>query len=626
MRISLICGIVVALGLDGCSRSTYEPIGARKAYERERPFVQPYNPYIRPRNFPQSSPLSPVSKKPHPIIPNSTPVRPAKLPSKDWVVDETFVPEDEPVGRWDRTPLASAISDNTRFRFLAGVPGPVERQLNALAETGLEITPGNPTDTWEKYGGPLLMHAADQKLDQQPLLVILVFRMIALFELYTAFVTGSFLNEIRLGGFCRKNGKKIQNILRENHATEWNARARMTNSFSVVNKLSVVQNFAADLPKKCPGVFWNNHEMQAIAVAHRLSRHSLLVDMGNDYRQIQLFDVPRQRAFVESMPELINVDPNELRRGIGYIRFENENGVGIGPTRDWYSTVARQSVSPEVGLFAVRSELPAWTKIREDIDIDELSRMRDLARGMGRFMGVALVDGFSLGYDFPVMFYAKLMNAQLTLDDIEEYEPGLFAALKYVLEAESIEDVGVDEIEIGGVMFNITIANRGELVMKKLNDFIPVEAMPIMDAIKTGFSDIVPPDVLSDVDVEAVRSIFQGNTGIDFKDLKQVIDYGPPYSATHKVIVWFYDILEEFDQEMRSKFLFFFSSSAYLPLGGFKALGARFYIQSDSDFKRLPSSRTCAYTLILPQYRTKEELRTKLVLAVEAAQEGMYLA
>jgi E3 ubiquitin-protein ligase HUWE1 len=64
-----------------------------------------------------------------------------------------------------------------------------------------------------------------------------------------------------------------------------------------------------------------------------------------------------------------------------------------------------------------------------------------------------------------------------------------------------------------------------------------------------------------------------------------------------------------------------------VPLGGFKNLrglygASKFSITKAQDTKQLPSASTCFNILKLPDYESKEALKTKLMIAIRNGSEG----
>lgn len=92
--------------------------------------------------------------------------------------------------------------------------------------------------------------------------------------------------------------------------------------------------------------------------------------------------------------------------------------------------------------------------------------------------------------------------------------------------------------------------------------------------------------------------------------------YGGGYTESSIQIIWFWEILQDFDNEMKSKFLFFVTCSSRLPLMGFKDLNPKFCIHKDPNIQKLPTVSTCFHMMRLPSYPSKEILKNKLLDAM----------
>ena len=100
------------------------------------------------------------------------------------------------------------------------------------------------------------------------------------------------------------------------------------------------------------------------------------------------------------------------------------------------------------------------------------------------------------------------------------------------------------------------------------------------------------------------------------------------YSRTEKIVIWLFEILREFDEQMKAKYLFYILGNCiYLkmllifclgcfrvPIGGFKSFPMK--ISSLSDTKSLPIAHTCFGQIDMPNYPSKETLKEKLTLAI----------
>jgi ubiquitin-protein ligase E3 C len=91
---------------------------------------------------------------------------------------------------------------------------------------------------------------------------------------------------------------------------------------------------------------------------------------------------------------------------------------------------------------------------------------------------------------------------------------------------------------------------------------------------------------------------------------------------------WFWEIIEEMTLDQQRKFLKFVTSCSRQPLLGFRSLSPLACISQirlsdeeqmmDAKEIRLPTSATCMNMLKLPNYKSKEIMRAKLLYAIES--------
>ncbi|CAI0467575.1 unnamed protein product [Linum tenue] len=111
---------------------------------------------------------------------------------------------------------------------------------------------------------------------------------------------------------------------------------------------------------------------------------------------------------------------------------------------------------------------------------------------------------------------------------------------------------------------------------------------------------------------------------LDVDDLLTHANYAGGYHKEHYVIDMFWDVIKGFSLENQKKFLKFVTGCSRGPLLGFKYLEPLFCIQraagnaSDEALDRLPTSATCMNLLKLPPYRSKEQMKAKLLYAINA--------
>ena len=110
------------------------------------------------------------------------------------------------------------------------------------------------------------------------------------------------------------------------------------------------------------------------------------------------------------------------------------------------------------------------------------------------------------------------------------------------------------------------------------------------------------------------------------------------YEKKSQIVQWFFEILREFDDKMKAKFLFYvfgkifflniFKLSTFLgcfrvPIGGFRLHPIN--IDRLEDANSLPTVHTCFGKIDLPPYTSKEVFSEKLILAINEGGESGFL-
>mmetsp|Transcript_5311 Transcript_5311/g.13366 ORF Transcript_5311/g.13366 Transcript_5311/m.13366 type:complete len:125 (+) Transcript_5311:9561-9935(+) len=99
--------------------------------------------------------------------------------------------------------------------------------------------------------------------------------------------------------------------------------------------------------------------------------------------------------------------------------------------------------------------------------------------------------------------------------------------------------------------------------------------------------------------------------------LRRVVEY-EGYNETDEVIEFFWETLRDFTNEDRKRFLQFVWARNRLPLKE-SDFDAPFKIQKDNGKdgdQALPTASTCFFSLSLPEYKCKNDLKEKLLFAI----------
>jgi hypothetical protein len=102
--------------------------------------------------------------------------------------------------------------------------------------------------------------------------------------------------------------------------------------------------------------------------------------------------------------------------------------------------------------------------------------------------------------------------------------------------------------------------------------------------------------------------------------LKSQTEYSSPYSATHPVIVLFWEMMESFTHLERSAFIKFVWSRDRLPIRS-EDFSSRFKItrlstRGPAD-QAFPKSHTCFFTIDIPEYSNLASMTDRIRYAIE---------
>lgn len=118
----------------------------------------------------------------------------------------------------------------------------------------------------------------------------------------------------------------------------------------------------------------------------------------------------------------------------------------------------------------------------------------------------------------------------------------------------------------------------------------------------------------------------------DIKMLQECCRTDHGFTPESPAIRHLFDILSSYNREEQRLFLQFVTGSPCLPTGGFKAYNPPLTIvrktldlnQSADDY--LPSVMTCVNYLKLPEYTSRDSMRTKLRLACSEGSMSFHLS
>ncbi|KAM4572592.1 NEDD4-like E3 ubiquitin-protein ligase WWP2 isoform 1-T1 [Odontesthes bonariensis] len=366
---------------------------------------------------------------------------------------------------------------------------------------------------------------------------------------------------------------------------------------------------------------WKYHQFRFLCHSNALPSHVKI-------------SVSRQTLFEDSFQQIMNVKPYDLRRRL-YIIMRGEEGLDYGGiAREWFFLLSHEVLNPMYCLFEYAGKNNYCLQINpaSSINPDHLTYFRFI----GRFIAMALYHGKFIDTGFTLPFYKRMLDKKPTLKDLESIDPEFFNSIMWVKE-NNLEECGVElyfaqDMEILGKVSTHQLKDDGEneLVTEEnkeeyiglLTDWRFTRGVEEQTkAFLDGFNEVVPLEWLRYFDEKELELMLCGMQEIDMADWQKNTIYRH-YTKNSKQIHWFWQVVKEMDNEKRIRLLQFVTGTCRLPVGGFTELigsngPQKFCIDKVGKETWLPRSHTCFNRLDLPPYRSLEQLREKLMFAIE---------
>nr|CAD7203771.1 unnamed protein product [Timema douglasi] len=353
-------------------------------------------------------------------------------------------------------------------------------------------------------------------------------------------------------------------------------------------------------------------------------------------------EVSRAEIFEESYRLVMKMRPKDMRKRL-MVKFRGEEGLDYGGVaREWLYLLSHEMLNPQYGLFQYSREDNYTLQINPDSSInpEHLSYFHFA----GRIIGIAVFHGHYIDGGFTTPFYKMLLNKPITLIDIEGVDPELHRSLTWMLdnnitgiidttfsvEQNSFGVLRVHELKPGGRDILVTEDNKREYVKLYVNYRFMRGIEQQFLALQKGYTELVPSQLLRPFDEREIELVIGGLGSIDIADWKNNtrLKHCTPDTP---VVKWFWQIVEEYGEEMRARLLQFFRHDASVTFflvvteswvcsaGSTGAAGPRLFTIHviEAPAENLPKAHTCFNRIDIPPYDCHAKMYDKLTQAVE---------
>lgn len=344
-----------------------------------------------------------------------------------------------------------------------------------------------------------------------------------------------------------------------------------------------------------------------------------------------VLNVSSMRILETSFESMRFVNQNDLKKKLYVIFDRNRKTVDMGgPTREWMSKLAKEIFNTKYGLFDCSSKMTYQPSDVSNIQPLYLEHFRYA----GIFVARALMEGQCIDAHLTTSFIKQILHQKLALKDLEYVDEQLFNSLTWLLDNDvdsldmyfeiDSEKLGVHEtipLKENGSKIKVTNENKAEFVELNFKYVLRTKIEKQIDAFCEGFNFLIPHYKICCFTPKEFDLLVCGVTDFDVEDFIENTVFEYPYTADHPAIQMFFNVIRSWDNEKLSKLLSFMTGSQRIPANGFKEFveitGFPLKIAAGGDENSLPQTHTCFNTMDLPSYSNEEELKNKLLLAIQ---------
>ncbi|XP_014468262.1 PREDICTED: E3 ubiquitin-protein ligase NEDD4 isoform X3 [Dinoponera quadriceps] len=348
--------------------------------------------------------------------------------------------------------------------------------------------------------------------------------------------------------------------------------------------------------------------------------------------------VGRNNILEDSYRIISSVNRVEILKTKLWVEFEGEVGLDYGGlAREWFFLLSKEMFNPYYGLFEYSATDNYTLQINPCSGVCNEEHL-NYFKFIGRIAGMAVYHGKLLDAFFIRPFYKMMLGKAIDLKDMESVDSEYYNSLLWIkendpseleltfcLDEESFGHTSQRELKPDGANIPLTDENKDEYISLVIQWRFVSRVQEQMNAFLEGFNALIPPTLVKIFDEHELELLMCGIQHIDVKDWKQNTLYKGDYHANHLVVQWFWRVVLSFSNEMRSRLLQFVTGTSRVPMNGFKELyGSNgpqlFTIEKWGTPENYPRAHTCFNRIDLPPYTSYQQLRDKLVKAIEGSQ------
>ncbi|ETM56163.1 hypothetical protein L914_00801 [Phytophthora nicotianae] len=376
--------------------------------------------------------------------------------------------------------------------------------------------------------------------------------------------------------------------------------------------------------------------------AHFVAYTSSLI-VPAELEVLKLF-LRREHVVEESMEYFCCLDDNDTR-AVVRIDFAAETGVDAGGVhREWFSLVTELVINPCLGVFVCTNhETQTYffnVNSKQWIGEEHLA----FYFAFGRLIGRALLEGEVIGFHFAPALLKTILGVPITFHDFESFDPVTYKSLKWTLEHEGADKLGLDftatrkdavgnlvtvKLVPNGDDISVTDENKHEFAERWLQYFLLECVSDQLYVFLKGLYQVIPREVFMLFDAEELDYILCGCDSIDVTDWEAHTRCSRNLTGT-RILRWFWGLVRDMHSECRRRLLQFATGCSRVPIGGFRYLTSHDGQICPFTLKGVHSpyirSHSCFNRLDLPLVSSRAQLKEVLYATLNTETYGFTTA
>ena len=329
---------------------------------------------------------------------------------------------------------------------------------------------------------------------------------------------------------------------------------------------------------------------------------------------------------------------SDVWRGEMHVDFIGERVSDAGgAVKEWLCLVNSHLLSPQLGLYKLTDTSDVSYRLCACLPSSHLPYLHL----HGLILAKSLLEGIPIHCPLSTLVFKQILGHTLTIHDLQHVNSSLYNGLKYMNEHDitdtiyqtfSVTEGGNTRIPlcINGENMHVTEENKHNYIDLVTEWELIKATSAAVSALKSGFEYVIPCSLIQSLTSEELAIALCGQGTISLTEWRKFTEYHGEFNESHRVIQWFWSVLDEFTQQDLSLLLKFVMGTSRLPVEGFDGLrtlrgdAALFTIEpvAYTHIKQFPRAHTCFNRLDLPLYCSREVLKENLMYAIRYHNEG----